>query len=84
VEELTARRDLYQGFGHALATAVELVGAPLLFGLLGWFLDNQLGWTPVLTIVLSAWGLAGGVLRAYYQYAAKMTADQKGKPWVAK
>lgn len=81
MEELTARRDLYQGFGHALATAVELVGAPLLFAFAGWFLDNRLGWSPVLTIVFGAWGLVGGVFRAYYHYTAKMQREQEGKPW---
>ena len=81
MEELTARRDLYQGFGNALATAVELVGAPLLFGLLGWLLDHWLGWSPVLTILFGLYGLGGGILRAYYGYAAKMKTEEAGKPW---
>ncbi len=81
MDELTARRDLYQGFGNALAQAVELVGAPLLFGVGGWALDRWLGWFPVLTIVLGLWGLVGGVLRAYYAYAEKMSQEESGKPW---
>jgi F0F1-type ATP synthase assembly protein I len=81
VEELTARRDLYQGFGNATATAVELVGAPLLFGALGLLLDHWLGWFPVLTVVLGLYGLVGGVLRAYYGYTNKMRSEEEGKPW---
>ena len=81
MEELTARRDLYQGFGNALATAVELVGAPLLFAFAGWLLDRWLGWSPVLTIILGLYGLGGGVLRAYYGYVAKMKLEEEGKPW---
>jgi F0F1-type ATP synthase assembly protein I len=81
VEELSARRDLYQGFGNALGQAVEMVGAPLLFGLLGFLLDRWLGWFPVLTVILSLYGLIGGMLRAYYAYIAKMAKDQEGKPW---
>jgi F0F1-type ATP synthase assembly protein I len=81
VDELTARRDLYQGFGNALATAVELVGAPLLFGLAGVLLDRWLGFFPVLTVVLGLYGLIGGALRAYYGYVAKMAQEESGKPW---
>ncbi|MBA3653634.1 MAG: AtpZ/AtpI family protein [Actinobacteria bacterium] len=81
MEELTARRDLYQGFGNALAQAVELVGAPMLFGFAGWALDRWLGWSPVLTVVFGLWGLVGGALRAYYAYVAKMSAQEAGKPW---
>ena len=81
MEELTARRDLYQGFGNALATAVELVGAPLLFAFVGWFLDRTLHWSPVLTIIFGLYGLVGGVVRAYYRYVAKMNAEQEVKPW---
>ena len=82
MEELTARRDLYQGFGNALATAFELVGAPLLFALLGLGLDHLLGWFPVLTVIFGLYGLVGGALRAYYQYNAKMKLEEEGKPWV--
>ena len=81
MEELTARRDLYQGFGNALGQAVELVGAPLLFGALGLLLDRWLGWFPVLTVILSLYGLIGSALRTYYAYAAKMREQEAGKPW---
>ena len=81
MEELTARRDLYQGFGNAMGTAVELVGAPLLFGALGLLVDHWLGWFPVLTVILGLYGLVGGALRAYYGYSAKMQAESAGKPW---
>jgi F0F1-type ATP synthase assembly protein I len=81
VEELTARRDLNQGFGNAMGQAVEMVGAPLIFGFLGFVLDHWLGWTPVLTIVLGLYGLIGSALRTYYAYVAKMKAVEEGKPW---
>jgi F0F1-type ATP synthase assembly protein I len=81
VEELSARRDLYQGFGNALGQAVELVGAPFLFAGIGLLLDHWLGWFPVLTIILGLYGLIGGALRAYYGYNARMQAAQAGKPW---
>lgn len=81
MEELRARQDLYQGFGNAMGQAFELVGAPLLMGLVGFFLDRWLGFTPVLTIVFALWGLIGGALRAYYAYAEKMRLAQVDKPW---
>ena len=80
MDELGARRDLYQGFGNALGQAVELVALPILFGLLGFLLDRWLGWTPVLTLVLAGYGLAGGVLRAYYAYNHRMRAEEAQLP----
>jgi F0F1-type ATP synthase assembly protein I len=81
VDELTARRDLYQGFGNALGQAFELVGAPLLFGALGLLLDRWLGWFPVLTIMFGLYGLVGGALRTYFAYVEKMRQQEAGKPW---
>jgi F0F1-type ATP synthase assembly protein I len=81
VKELTARQDLYQGFGNVLGEAVELVAAPLLFALAGFGLDRWLGWSPVLTIILGLWGLVGGALRAYYRYVERMRVAAEGKPW---
>jgi len=81
VEELTARRDLYQGFGNAMGQAAELVGAPLIFGFIGFLLDHWLGWTPVLTIILALYGIGGAALRMYYGYAAKMREHDAEMPW---
>lgn len=46
----------------------EMVFGGVLFALGGLWLDRQLGWTPVLTIVLAIVGFAGGVLNVYYRY----------------
>jgi F0F1-type ATP synthase assembly protein I len=80
VDELRARRDLYQGFGNALGQAVELVGAPILFGLLGLLIDHLLGWTPVLTVILGLYGLIGSALRTYYAYTARMKQEEANLP----
>ena len=47
------RRESYQGFGETLARSFELVGAPLIFGFAGHFLDRWLGTSPWLLIALS-------------------------------
>ncbi len=46
----------------------EMVSAGVVFALAGLWLDRQLGWTPVLTIVLAIVGFAGGVAGVYYRY----------------
>jgi hypothetical protein len=84
VEELAARRDLFQGFGNALGRAVELVVTPLIFAAVGLLLDHLLGWTPALTIFFGIWGLAGAFLRNYYAYARAMDEAEAGKPWARK
>ncbi len=48
--------------GYALG--VEFVGAVLVGGLLGWFLDRQFGTAPWLMIVLLLLGFAAGVRNA--------------------
>lgn len=70
--ELREQRHLYNGFGNALSRAFELVVTPLLFGLLGWFLDRWLGTSPVLVVVLGAFGFAGVCVRTYFQYVGAM------------
>ena len=74
------KRDIYNGFGNTLARASELVGAPLLFAFFGWLLDRWLGTDPVLLIVLGLFGLAGIVVRTYYQYAHDMQAHESRLP----
>ena len=79
--ELRDRQATWQGFGDALAMAVEFVAMPLLFALVGYGLDGLFGTRPVLAIVLGVLGLVGVVLRTYYWYAAAMTQEEEGKPW---
>jgi F0F1-type ATP synthase assembly protein I len=79
--ELRERQATWQGFGDALAMAVEFVVTPLLFALAGFGLDRWFGTGPVLAIVLGVFGLVGVVLRTYYWYQATMTREEEGKPW---
>ncbi len=79
--DLESRRELYNGFGDAMARGIEYVGTPVLFALIGFFLDKRLGLTPVLTIALVLFAVAGTVVRAYYGYAAAMSAHEARGPW---
>jgi F0F1-type ATP synthase assembly protein I len=79
--ELRDRQATYNGFGNALSQAVEIVVAPLLFALAGWAIDRAVGTTPVFTVVLAAFALAGVAVRMYYQYRDAMAREEEGKPW---
>lgn len=46
----------------------ELVLAPLLLGLLGYWLDGAVGLRPLFTVVFSVLGLVGAVAKIYYSY----------------
>ena len=46
------RRDLYNGFGDTMARAFEVVFTPLLFGLLGWWIDGRTHTRPVFALTL--------------------------------
>lgn len=73
--------SLYGGFGDALAQAFEFAVIPVLFGLLGIWLDGRLGIRPWLTVALLVIGVTGVVARAIYVYKARVEADEEGKPW---
>jgi F0F1-type ATP synthase assembly protein I len=70
------RRETYQGFGETLARSFELVGAPLIFGFGGHFLDRWLGTSPWFLIVLSLLALAGTAVRMYYGYEHDMREEE--------
>jgi F0F1-type ATP synthase assembly protein I len=79
--DLRDRQALYDGFGNALALAVEIVVTPLLFALGGWFLDRAVGTTPLFTVMLGVLAAIGLAIRMYYQYRDAMAREEKGKPW---
>jgi F0F1-type ATP synthase assembly protein I len=74
--ELRDRRDTYNGFGNALARAVELVVTPLAFALLGWALDRWLGTAPLFLIALTLFALAGMGVKMYFAYVTEMQAHE--------
>jgi F0F1-type ATP synthase assembly protein I len=81
--DLKARQDLNQGFGNALGLAVEMVGTPMIFGLLGLLLDRWLGTSPVFTLVLFLFGVIGMAVKTYYAYVEKMKREEADTPWAS-
>lgn len=81
MKELTAQRELYQGFGDTFTRSIEMVLTPLLFAVGGWALDRSLGTSPVLLIALALFGLAGTGVRAYYGYVRRMNEHEENAPW---
>ncbi|MCZ7534825.1 MAG: AtpZ/AtpI family protein [Acidimicrobiia bacterium] len=78
---LDESRSLYEGFGNALALAVELVAVPVIFLLTGAWLDRRLDTQPLLTIVLLVVAVVGMAVRSYYAYKERMRLEEEGKPW---
>jgi len=66
------RREMRQGAGDAFSTSFELIATPLIFGLVGWYLDSRFGVFPILTLALAAVALAYGVWKLYSQYVESM------------
>jgi F0F1-type ATP synthase assembly protein I len=82
--DLKARQELNQGFGNALALAVEMVMTPMLLALLGWALDRWLGTAPVFLIALAVFGIVGMALKTYYAYAERMRQHEASGPWASR
>jgi len=66
------RREMRQGAGDAFSNSFELIATPLIFGVIGWYLDRRLDIFPVFTLVLAAIALTYGVWKLYSQYVESM------------
>jgi F0F1-type ATP synthase assembly protein I len=75
---LAGQRELNQGFGNALSTAVELAGTPALFGVIGWRLDHWLGTSPLLFLFLFVFTVCYQIWKFFGRYDAQMR-DQEAK-----
>ena len=75
------RRALNNGFGDALAQAFEFAVTPILFALLGLWLDSRYGTGHLWVVVLSVLGIAGVCITGIYRYKAKVEKEEEGKPW---
>ena len=78
---LADHQALYNGFGNALAQAVEFVGTPVIFFLVGFWIDHRLGTSPAFAVALFVLAVVGVGVSAYYRYKAAMDEAEKGKPW---
>jgi hypothetical protein len=58
VFDLSTKRELNNGFGNALSTAVELAVTPAQMALIGWQLDRWLGTFPIVFLFLFAFTVA--------------------------
>ncbi len=65
------RRELNDGIWRSHG-GYELALSPLLFGLLGWWIDGRLGTSPLFVIVLAIAAFAGVVIKTFYTYRYMM------------
>lgn len=63
-------------YGDGLSIAFELVGSPTIFGLIGFWLDRRLGFTPFLTITFAVLSLSTVVGLVIWRYKAQMRYDE--------
>jgi F0F1-type ATP synthase assembly protein I len=75
------RMALNNGFGDALAQAFEFAVVPILFALLGLWLDHRFDSGPLWVVVCSAFGITGVCVKTIYAYKAKVEKEEEGKPW---
>lgn len=70
-----------RGSSDGLSQALEFVVAPLLLGLLGWYLDSRFGTGSVFTVALSLFGIIGVGVAQYFRYVQQIERANEGKPW---
>jgi hypothetical protein len=77
VFDLSAKRELNNGFGNALSTAVELAVTPIVMALIGWWLDHWLGTTPGFFIFLFVFTVSYVSWKQYKGYSTTMDRKQR-------
>ncbi len=48
----------------------ELVLSPVIFGLIGWWIDGRLGTRPLVTVIAAVFALAGAGTKIYHRIHA--------------
>jgi F0F1-type ATP synthase assembly protein I len=77
----SARDNEKNGYGDGLTQALSLVVGPLLFGLVGAFVDSRLGTGPVFLLAFGLFGVLAAAVTAYYEYRGRVARHDEGKPW---
>jgi F0F1-type ATP synthase assembly protein I len=80
----TPARHVSREASDALAEAAHLVGTPILFGALGYWLDALAGTRPLLMLVLGTFAFVGAFVSTYLRYQRRIARQDEGKPWARK
>ncbi len=75
--DLSAKRELNNGFGNALSTAVELAVTPALMALVGWQVDRWLGTFPFVFLFFFVFTIGYVSWREYHRYTARMGQQEQ-------
>ena len=77
VFDLSAKRELNNGFGNALSTAVELAVTPIVMALIGWQIDRWLGTFPGFFLFLFAFTIGYVTWKQFTGYSTTMDRKQQ-------
>jgi hypothetical protein len=80
VFDLAAKRQLNRGYSDGLSRALEIVVTPLLFGFVGYLVDNWSGTSPGFMIGLGAFAVAGLFVRFWLGYDREMREHEAKLP----
>lgn len=80
--DLRERRDLNKGLDTGLSRAMELVLTPLIFVVIGVFIDRRFETAPVFAIALGLLALIGVSYMTWFRYEAEMREHERNAPWV--
>ncbi len=75
--DLSAKRELNNGFGNALSTAVELAVTPAIFAGIGWQIDRWLGTFPLVFLFLFAFTIGYVSWKQYKGYNDAMQREEQ-------
>ena len=75
--DLSTKRELNNGFGNALSTAVELAVTPAIFAWIGWRLDHWLGTAPIFLVFLFVFTFCYVVWRKFSSYDLSMRRQEQ-------
>jgi hypothetical protein len=76
--DLSAKRELNNGFGNALNAAVELAVTPALLALIGWQIDRWLGTSPLFLVALFAFTIVYVAWKQFRAYDTTMREHERG------
>ena len=75
------RRATWQGLGDGLTQALEMSVAPVLFALLGLFLDRRVGTVPLFAVGFFVFAMVGVFVKAYCVYRFKAEQEEEARSW---